>query len=143
MPAVTVDAVIRRVRPEADDIGSYETQFLLIQRRDEPYKNCWALPGGFVNPYEEPVVACMRELKEETGIILEKEPRIFHAAGGKGRDPRGWVISIVFAAQVPWDTKVIPGDDAVHYEWFNWHELPEMAFDHREIIEEFWKSRVR
>lgn len=142
MPAVTVDAVIIKHRPSPTEIGEYESRILLIKRKNDPYKDHWAFPGGFVDEFEEPVTACIREVREETSIVLPHKPILFHAAGQAGRDPRGWVIALAFWVHVPWDTVAKANDDAIEYGWFDTNELPAMAFDHRQTFEMYRKIRA-
>ncbi len=108
---------------------------LLIKRAKEPFKNKWALPGGFVEENEDLEVAARRELKEEVNV----EPTVlrqFYCFGKPGRDPRGWCVSIGFVAV--FDEKmyktVRAGDDAKDADWFAVTKLPELAFDHNEIV---------
>lgn len=84
-PAATADiAVFRRAE------NGFEV--LLIRRGNHPFKGCWALPGGFVDPGEDVIDAAARELEEETGIEgLNLE--LFGIYGAPGRDPRGWTVS--------------------------------------------------
>src|SRR5690606_20356380 len=74
-----------------------QLSLLLIERGQEPFKGLWALPGGFVQDFE-PIHECAkRELEEETGFestVLEQ----FGIFDKKGRDPRGWYISVAFLA---------------------------------------------
>ncbi len=110
---------------------------LLIKRRNEPYKNSYALPGGFVEVGEEILSAAKRELKEETGLDIEKL-NYTSVYSSPGRDPRGRVISFVFYAkiQVSEETKLCANDDAKEVKWFNIDNLPSLAFDHKKIIED-------
>lgn len=128
-PMVTIDAVV---------FGPFGNKFklLLIKRGKEPFKDKWALPGGFVEMDEELEDAVARELAEETGLVnvpLEQ----MHTFGKCGRDPRGRQFSIAFigiAKQGP--GKIRAGDDAAMARWFDIENLPEnMAFDHNEIAE--------
>lgn len=99
-------------------IDGDKLKILLIKRGGFPYKDCWALPGGFVNIDEDIADAAKRELVEETGIDV---PYIEQAAvwGKPGRDPRQRVITVSFVAMVELDAvKAKAGDDASQAEWF-------------------------
>ncbi|MCF8361135.1 MAG: NUDIX hydrolase [Prolixibacteraceae bacterium] len=128
-PSVTTDAIV--IAKESDQFF-----ILLIERRNEPYKNMWALPGGFIEMDEDLIDACKRELQEETGITNIKLEEL--ATFGKpGRDPRGRTISIVFWGIVNKKTEIKAGDDAAKVKWFNINSLPLLAFDHDKIIQRF------
>jgi len=126
--AVTVDAVI--FYRKADIL-----KVLLIKRKNEPFRDQWALPGGFLEENETLAEGAKRELEEETGLKLEKLQQI-GAFGTPGRDPRGRTISIAFLTLIDAEAKVKASDDAVDSKWFSFNDLPDLAFDHREIISE-------
>jgi 8-oxo-dGTP diphosphatase len=131
-PALTVDALVY-----VEENGTFSV--LLIQRGIEPFKGKWALPGGFVNMDELLETACKRELEEETGLKVDKMTQ-FKTFDAINRDPRHRTISVVFSAQLPEKAKVKGNDDAASAKWFPVNSLPEMAFDHREILAEFFKK---
>jgi 8-oxo-dGTP diphosphatase len=131
-PALTVDALVY-----VEENGTFSV--LLIQRGIEPFKGKWALPGGFVNMDELLETACKRELEEETGLKVDKMTQ-FKTFDAINRDPRHRTISVVFSAQLPEMEKVKGNDDAASAKWFPVNSLPEMAFDHREILAEFFKK---
>ncbi len=128
-PAVTTDSVVFGFDGE-------QLNVLLIQRGMEPYKNMWALPGGFMRPDDKSAHDCAyRELREETDVqdIYMDELGTFSS---HDRDPRERVITIAFFALVVKDKyHVKGGDDARVAKWFPVKELPELAFDHKAIIE--------
>lgn len=124
--ALTVDAILI----------SKQNSVLLIERGREPYKGKWALPGGFIEMDEPLEVACQRELEEETGIRVG-ELKQFKAFGAVDRDPRHRTISVLFYAFTDDELVVSAGDDAAKAQWFSIHELPELAFDHKLILDEF------
>ena len=126
-PAVTVDILL------ITNISS-ENEILLIERNSEPFKGMWALPGGFVDENEDLLDAAIRELIEETGIQNVALTQ-FGAFGKPGRDPRGHTVSIVYITQLPSKINAIAGDDAAKIKWFSVDKLPELAFDHRDIID--------
>ncbi|MBB4079863.1 8-oxo-dGTP diphosphatase [Lewinella aquimaris] len=135
-PSVTVDVVVFGYD------GGRDLKLLLIQRGGEPFKGQWALPGGFVDMEEDLEASALRELEEETGVkdlFVEQ----LYTFGAPGRDPRGRVISVAYFALVNLtDHPAVAASDAARVEWFKLHELPELAFDHAEIIE-LATSRLR
>ena len=125
-PSVTVDAVVLYVKENL-------TRILLIQRKKEPFKDLWALPGGFVEMDETLEQSVARELKEETGLDLVK----FHQVGAFGqpdRDTRDRVISNAFYTVIDHEAIAVAADDAKDAKWFDTDQLPSLAFDHQEII---------
>ena len=126
-PSVTVDLVLFAK-------NGCNKKILLIERKHEPFKAMWALPGGFIDENEDLYDAACRELKEETGV--EDVPLTqFGAFGKPGRDPRGHTVSIAFTATLDNTVETRAGDDASNAKWFSIDNLPELAFDHKEIIE--------
>ena len=87
-PAVTTDCVVFR-------FDGSQLKTLLIERGNEPYKGCWAFPGGFLNMDENAEQCALRELEEETGLKLDHVEE-FGTFSEVDRDPRGRVISIAF-----------------------------------------------
>lgn len=126
--AVTVDSVV---------FCKLKSKFkvLLIQRKKDPFKDQWALPGGFVDENEDLETAAIRELYEETGVKVSAMEQV-QAFGDPGRDPRGHTISIAFLSRIFCEEDLNPADDAKDAKWFPIEKLHEMdlAFDHDEII---------
>lgn len=127
-PAVTVDAVVFR----RNDLGKWEV--LLIKRKNEPFSNYWALPGGFVDENETLEEAVQRELYEETSLKGLQLTQL-RAFSKPDRDPRGRTISIAFVGVLRENVVVNPQDDAKDTKWFCIENLPRLAFDHEEIIQ--------
>lgn len=130
-PALTVDAIVFKAESR---------QLLLIQRGIDPFKGQWALPGGFVEMDERLEDACRRELMEETNLAVTGITQ-FLVADKVDRDPRGRTISVVFYGYTDEKAVAIGGDDAKRAEWFPIDQLPELAFDHQDVINEF-KRRI-
>lgn len=133
-PLVTVDAIIID--------GSARSEILLIQRKNEPYKFMWALPGGFIEMDENLEDSVNREVKEETSLT-GIEFKQFKAFGDVGRDPRGRNIVVVFYGFCKDKEKAIAGDDAANAQWFKLNDLPELGFDHSRIINEFISEKMK
>lgn len=135
-PMVTVDAAV---------FGFFagKAKLLLVNRKCEPYKGCWAIPGGFIEIDEELEDAVARELDEETGLA-DVELEQMRTFGTVGRDPRGRQITVVFMGIAGKGQKrVRGGDDAAEARWFDIERLPEnMAFDHRDVAK-FAISRLK
>ncbi len=125
-PAVTVDILIFKF--------NNPTQILLIERKNDPYKNSWAFPGGFVDENEALNEAAYRELAEETGLKTV-ELKQLQSFGNPGRDPRGHTVSIAYWGIIHGKENPKAGDDASKVEWFDLNELPSLAFDHQEILD--------
>jgi len=129
-PALTIDCVVFGL-----DLKESALKVLLIERNLAPFKNMYALPGGFVQKKETIEAAAVRELKEETGIenvFLEQ----LYTFGEPGRDPRGWVVTVAYYALVsPEQHAIRAGSDAGSAAWISVQETPPLAFDHRRILD--------
>ena len=124
-PAVTADCVV--ITKEA------EPKVLLIQRGADPYKGCWAFPGGFMNMDETTEQCAIRELEEETGLKVSTVRQI-GAYSKVDRDPRGRTITVAYLAIIDKPAQVTGQDDAAKAKWFPLSALPELAFDHADIM---------
>lgn len=127
-PALTVDVVIFTVQDQA-------LKVLLIQRRDDPFRHRWALPGGFVALEESLEMAAARKLNEETGVTAAYLEQLY-TYGEPGRDPRGRVVSVAYFALISSDTQIHhpSGNDALPVNWFIYNQMPSLAFDHDQIV---------
>lgn len=127
-PAVTVDCVVF-------GFGDAGLSVLLIERGEEPYLGSWALPGGFVRQDESLDQAARRELDEETGLTLSFLEQLY-TFGAPQRDPRARVITVAFYALVKElaQPPLRPTGDAAAARWFDESELPDLAFDHADIV---------
>ena len=122
---ITVDVVILTLKNNA-------IQVLLVKRTNEPFKDKWAIPGGYVRLSENLDQAALRVLKERTkvdNIYLEQ----LYTFGDPLRHPNARVITCAYFALVrAEDLNVVTGDEL---SWFKVSDLPQLAFDHKEIIE--------
>ena len=126
-PAVTADCVVMTNEPQP--------KVLLIQRGADPFKGAWAFPGGFMDMDETTEDCAIRELEEETGLKVTAVDQI-GAYSKVDRDPRGRTITVAYLAIIDSPEKVIGQDDAAKAEWFPITELPHLAFDHYDIMQD-------
>ena len=129
--AVTVDLVIFTVRDK-------HLQVLLIRRGETPFKGRWALPGGFVRPDEDLHTAAVRELKEETSLVV-RDVHLEQLAtyGAPKRDPRMRVVSVAWLVLAPDLPSPTAGTDAADASWRPVDDVlagGRLAFDHAAII---------
>ena len=117
-PAVTADCIV--ITREA------EPKVLLIQRRNPPFKGAWALTTE---------QCAVRELEEETGLRLSKIQQI-GAYSKVDRDPRGRTVTVAYLAIVDAPVAVTGQDDAAKAEWWPLSDLPHLAFDHYDIMQD-------
>jgi ADP-ribose pyrophosphatase YjhB (NUDIX family) len=137
---ITVDAIVVVNDPDVDC-----SKILLVQRQNNPFKNKWCLPGGFVDPGETLEQAVIREVKEETNIDLFK-PTLFDILDDVDRDPRGRTISFVFSEFLNSGAlkMVQPGDDAKNASWaYLDHDTDFLGFDHSKVVQRFYKKQRR
>ena len=130
-PSVTTDCVIFGFDGE-------KLQVLLVERGIDPYKGCWAFPGGFIKMDESCEEGALRELEEETGLTgayIEQ----FHTFSNPSRDPRERVITVAYYALVRIQN-VRAGDDAAKAEWFALDKVPQLAFDHDCVLQKALKA---
>lgn len=127
-PSVTVDIVIFTIKEK-------KLKVLLVKRNIEPFKERWAVPGGFVRIEESLEEAAKRELQEETGVrdvYLEQ----LYTFGDPKRDPRGRVITVSYMALINSDKIELEAKtDVSDVQWFPMEKLPPVAFDHKKILD--------
>ena len=135
-PMVTVDILLYRY---ADSV----IEILLIQRKQPPFKSKWAFPDGYMGMKEKLCDAASGELFEETGV---RPDFLFPLTYGDDpdRDPRGRTISFIFGGIVsPPFPEVKAGDDASRAAWYSLIRLPNLAFDHDDILRRSWEQLKR
>jgi len=139
-PSITADVILHEYH--SDEIP-------LVKRLNEPFKSCWALPGGFFEPLNDATIedAAWREAREEIFFDINLHPEViergfFNYFDQKDRDPRGRTITMVFYAHVKGKPNLVARDDAEEVRWFSVHDLLTktipLAFDHQQIIEQFF-----
>jgi len=127
-PSVTTDIIIFTVQ-------NNELKVLLVKRKFEPFKDMWAIPGGFVKIDESLENAAKRKLEEETGvknIYLEQ----LYTYGDPKRDSRGRVVTIAYMALVNSENiKLKAITDVSDAQWLSIKKIPQLAFDHKKILD--------
>ncbi|MFF9893833.1 NUDIX domain-containing protein [Streptomyces albidoflavus] len=116
-------------------VTTTDGRVLLIERGWDPHQGMWALPGGHVDPGEDVSAAAVRELAEEVGV--HADPAELSRLGtwaAPGRDPRGRYVTVAHHLVVLPGTAIKAGTDAKTVRWWPLSDLPELAFDHAEII---------
>ena len=118
-PCATTDMVLFSYAGEKPDTDALKV--LLVCRKNHPSIGYWALPGGFVELYENLEDTARRELTEETGVAdLPMEQ--FAVYGNATRDPRARIITSAYLSVVDeGQVKVQAGDDAADAKWMQLH----------------------
>lgn len=121
-----------------------DNQIYLVLRKHEPYQGMWALPGGFLNCDKEDLeTAAVRELEEETNLVtLVENLELFCVNSSPTRDPRGHVIDHVYVVK-NYSGIAKAKDDAAELRLFSVDHLPELAFDHGEVLTKYLRSKQR
>lgn len=125
-PAVTVDTVIFSIQEN-------DLQVLLIKRSEGPFKNRYALPGGFIVRNEPSKDAVSRILKDKAGVKGVYTEQLY-TFDNLGRDPRGHVLTVVYVALARPATLKVDVNNHEHPQLFPARKLPSLAFDHKKII---------
>jgi ADP-ribose pyrophosphatase YjhB (NUDIX family) len=125
----------------SDVIVYYDDKVLLIERKNDPFKNLLAIPGGYLELEKDEtfIEAAIRELKEETNITAKEDQLVYlKTLDDPKRDPRGRTISEVFRLNINDDqyNEIKAGDDAKDYKWVSIFDIKniELAFDHKQVI---------
>ena len=134
--AVTADVVVFTI---VDDV----LQVVLVRRGEPPFKDRWALPGGFVRPDEAPHQAARRELEEETNVRLKLSLKFdkleqLRTYGEPDRDPRMRVVTVAYWTILADVGDLAGGGDAAEAALVPVVEIEreerKLAFDHRTIV---------
>ncbi len=121
-------------------VSSSQGEILLVQRGIEPGKGQWALPSGFIEIDETPEGACLRELKEETGL----EGKILRLLGVYSQESAMYKHVLIIGFEVKTVGTPLPGSDSIDVRYFLSDGLPEIAFSsHLEMIEDGLKRRQK
>ncbi|MFE3825235.1 NUDIX domain-containing protein [Streptomyces sp. NPDC059092] len=132
---MTETETFETIRYTADVVLIAARRVLLIERGWAPFEGYWALPGGHVDAGETSLTAAARELAEETGITVPTTAlRQVATFDTPGRDPRGRYVTVAYAATLPETVPPMAGDDATAARWWPLDALPNLAFDHADIL---------
>lgn len=134
-PSVTVDFIVH-----IDNEG-----ILFVKRKNFPYRRKWALPGGFLDVGKENTLqAAIRELKEETSLDIDPTNIVLEGVySDPQRDPRDHVVSIVYSINLSQEhiSMVKPDDDAADAKFIKDIDMDNLAFDHKQILEDYFSKR--
>lgn len=124
----------------ADIVIEYEDgNIVLIKRKNKPFQDHWAIPGGKLDDDETIEETAVRETKEETGLDV-KLTRVIGVYSKADRDPRGRFVSVAFVA-VPVGGELKASDDAKEFiktkDFLNF----ELAFDHKQILTDYLNGK--
>ncbi|HEY4063600.1 MAG TPA: NUDIX domain-containing protein [Puia sp.] len=126
-PALAIDLVVFGYQAN-------ELSVLLLNRKEEPFKDGWTLPGAFLQMEERFSDTCSRVLRTKLGmdqLFLEQ----LYSFDEPERDPRGRAISVTYYALVnPRKFEISAGTMANDVQWFNIRKMPTLGFDHRIIF---------
>ncbi len=114
-------------------------KLLLIKRGLNPFKNKWSLMGGFIEPSESPEDAANRILEECTGLkdVYMDQFMVF---GKPDRDPVERTLSITYFALIDIHKYENQLSDKYHAEWFLFEDMPDLIFDHAEMVKQAKKQ---
>ena len=132
--------------PTVDVIIEQNSRILMIRRKNDPYKGCLALPGGFVDEGERIEDAARREANEETSLNIHLVD-ILGVYSDPRRDPRKHIVTVVFVGIIV-SGDLRANDDAASIEWIQLGSIDQLqqqkmlAFDHAQILRDYhqWKS---
>lgn len=133
-PCVTADVIVENEKNEV----------LLIRRVKEPFRGMYALAGGHMDYGIETVQnTAVRELKEETGLVSKIEDlELLGIYSHPKRDPRGHYVTAVYVVK-KYSGVLLAADDADDARFFPIDDLPPLAFDHTDIIEDYKKWKLK
>ena len=128
----------RNAKPCAGAVVVQQGRVLLGRRAVEPAQGCWDIPGGFLEPWEHPMDAAAREVREETGLEVRLGPLV--AVVMDTYHDRDYTLNLYYLAEVIGGREQ-PADDLAELRWFEPRELPaELAFAHCQSVFAEWQA---
>lgn len=139
--SLAVSTVIFALRPHPST-GDLTVWLPLVRRIREPYDGSWALPGGPLEPHEDLAASARHTLGSTTDLQPQHLEQLY-SFGSVDRSPAadrdGRVVSIVYWALVRADevarAVAKAEQDGQNVRWFVADEVPELAFDHNQILD--------
>jgi len=134
----------RNAKPCAGVLTVRDRRLLLVRRGIEPFLGYWDIPGGFLEEGERPEDGAVREVREETGLLVRLTGLFgFYVDRYLYQDEGGFTLNVYFLGEVVGGEERA-GDDAAQLGWFAPDELPtRVAFDHARLVLEEWKRWMR
>ena len=125
--------------PTADAVLIEDDKVLLIKRNHEPFVGFWVLPGGHIDYGETAETAVVREMKEETDLVVEIK-KLIGVYSNPERDPRRHTMTIAYLVnRISGEVKI--DHEATEFKFFEVGNLPEkMGFDHRDVVQDAIKD---
>lgn len=113
------------------------TKVLLIKRKNNPFKDYWALAGGALYNNEDLIDGLKRELKEKVGIENIKLD-MFNVYGKVNRSPVMRMVAISYIGVIDRDKVSILKETlkTSNADWFDINNIPKLAYDHNEILDD-------
>lgn len=131
------DSLFKKPSLTVDGIAVVDGKLVLVRRKQEPFKDRYALPGGFVEYGEKLENAVVREFQEETGLEVRVE-RLLGIYSDPARDPRGHMVSAVFVLDVTGGA--LTDSEETSAELISLKKIPKLAFDHDKIVADFLRK---
>lgn len=121
------------------------TKVLLVQRGEEPDKGWWDIPGGYLDWDQTLEESTVRELLEETGLVVKPEDiELFQIGSNPNNKAQNQVLDIYYVTKKFSGEITIDGVEITDAQWFDLHKLPgNIAFDHREALEKVYERFFR
>lgn len=116
-----------------DGIVLLDDEVVLIERNHPPHEGRWVLPGGMVERDETARRACAREVEEEVGLDVDVGSFV-GLYDDPDRDERGNVSAAYLCRPTDEDAEPEPREEARRVETFALDDLPELGFDHGDIV---------
>ncbi|NIR49687.1 NUDIX domain-containing protein [candidate division KSB1 bacterium] len=127
-------------KPCAGAVIAKNGDILLIRRANEPYKNCWDFPGGFLEFDEHPEDGLIREVSEELDIKIQVSGLIGLYMDHYGSQKES-TLNIYYTCNIL-NGSITPNHEVSEAKWFSLREVPtNFAFKHAKLVLRDWTNR--